>query len=180
MSDEEILKLLKARKQEGLSHILDQYQGLMTYIVKNTGIFNEEDVAECMSDILYTLWKRIHKYDKSKSSFKTWLIMVTRGCAIDYLRRNKKYGQVISFDEIGDIADAARVFRERDDNTVISFLQALTPPDNEIFYRRFILGESVAAIAEMLDLTQDNVYKRLSRGKEKLKTLMGREGNGYV
>ena len=180
MNDEDILTLLKARKQEGLSHMLDRFGGLMAYIVKNTGNFSEEDVSECISDVLYTVWKRIDKYNKSKASFKTWVMMVTRGCAIDCLRKNMKHSQVVSFEDIDEISVPAGDYGITSDNSVISFLQELSPPDNEIFYRRFVLGESVARIAKTLEITQENVYKRLSRGKEKLKNIMSKEGYPYA
>ena len=51
MSDDNILALLRARER-GLSYLLDKYAGLMKYIVKNTGIENDEDMSECISDIL--------------------------------------------------------------------------------------------------------------------------------
>lgn len=90
MSDDNILALIRARKQEGLSYLLDKYAGLMKYIVNNTGLRNDDDVSECISDILYTIWKRINKYNQAKASFKSWIVIVTRGCAIDYLRKNSK------------------------------------------------------------------------------------------
>ena len=180
MSDDDILALLKAKKQEGLSYILDKYAGLMAYIVKNIGNLSEEDVSECISDILYTIWKRINKYDKSKASFKTWIIIVTRGCAVDYLRKNVKHSNIVSFDDINEISITDSEVAKVSDSSVISFLQELSPPDNEIFYRRFVIGESVSEIAKSLGITQENVYKRLSRGKEKLKNLMSKEGYRYA
>jgi RNA polymerase sigma-70 factor (ECF subfamily) len=180
MKDDEILALLKAKKQEGLSCILDKYAGLMRYIIKNTGNVSEEDISECMSDILYTIWMRINKYDGRKASFKTWIMLVTRGCAIDYLRKNIRRGNVVSFDEIDEIYVADTDYTRISDGSVIAFLQELTPPDNEIFYRRFVLGESVDEISKVLEITKENVYKRLSRGKKQLKSLMSREGYHYA
>jgi RNA polymerase sigma-70 factor (ECF subfamily) len=180
MKDEDILALIKAGKQEGLSHILDRYSGLMAYIIRNTGSFCEEDISECLSDILFTIWKRVSKYDKTKASFKTWIMLVARGCALDYMRKNKKYNNVVSLEDIGEIAADGSESDRLCDSSVISFLQELTPPDNEIFYRRFVLGESVAEISRLLNITQDNVYKRLSRGREKLKSMMLKEGCRYA
>ncbi len=180
MGDADILALLRARKQEGLNYLLDKYAGLMNYIVKNTGIQNNEDVSECISDILFTIWKRINKYDQSKASFKTWIIIVTRGCAIDNLRKNAKHSNVVPLDEINEISISDNDLLKGPENNVLSLLQELTPPDNHIFYRRFVLGESVTEIAKVLGITQENVYKRISRGKEKLKVLVEKEGYQYA
>lgn len=180
MGDADILALLRTRKQEGLHYLLDKYAGLMKYIVKNTGIQNDEDVSECISDILFTIWKRINKYNQTKASFKTWIVLVTRGCAIDNLRKNSKHSNVVPLDDINEISISDNNLLKGSGNNVISLLQELTPPDNDIFYRRFVLGESVTEIAKVLGITQENVYKRISRGKEKLRVLMDREGYRYA
>ena len=180
MGDDNILALIRARKQEGLSYLLDKYAGLMKYIVNNAGLQNDDDISECISDILYTIWKRINKYDKDKASFKSWIVIVTRGCAIDYLRKNSKHSNVISFDDINEISVSDNDFLNVSENNVIYLLQELSPPDNHIFYRRFVLGESVSEIAKDIGITQDNVYKRISRGKEKLRDLINREGYRYA
>ncbi len=180
MSDDNILALLRAREQEGLSYLLDKYAGLMKYIVKNTGIQNDEDISECISDILFTIWKRINKYNQAKASFKTWIVIITRGCTIDYLRKNFKHSNVISFDDINEIPVSDNSYLNGLENNLLYLLQELSPPDNHIFYKRFVLGESVTEIAKGIGITQENVYKRISRGKEKLKDLMKREGYRYA
>jgi RNA polymerase sigma-70 factor (ECF subfamily) len=180
MNDEEILALIVARKQEGLSHFLDKYGGLMSFILKNIGIFSDDDISECISDILFTVWKKINKYDSSRASFKTWVILVSRGLAIDFLRKKARHANMVSIDELEDLSVSDAEYTKITDNSVISFLQELAPPDNEIFYKRFVLGISVESIAEELGITKDNVYKRISRGREKLKSLMAREGYRYV
>lgn len=180
MRDEELLVLLVKQKQESLSHLVDKYGGLMEYIVRNLGLINDEDVSECISDILYVVWKRINRYDKTKSSFKTWLLIVTRGCTVDYLRKNRKFTKWLSLDNIEEPYTEGSPLDNMIDREVIALLQKLTPPDNEIFYRRFVLGESVAEIANLLQLKPDSIYKRISRGKGKLKSLLEMEGYCYV
>lgn len=180
MIDEEILNLINEKNQEGLTYLLDKYGGMMAYIVRNTGNFSEEDISECLSDVLFTVWKRVKKFDRTKASFKTWVVIVTRGCAIDFLRKNSKHKNTISLEDIKELHSETSAFAELEDNGIIEVLQQLPPPDNEIFYRRFVLGESLAEISKLLDMTQDSIYKRIQRGKEKLKNLMKREGCYYV
>jgi len=176
MKDEDIYRLIKARNQDGLSRLFDKYGKLIIYIIKNTGCSDEEDISECASDILYAVWRRINKFDETKSSFKTWVIIVARGCAIDYLRKKRKYKNLISMEDIKEFYSGENVFEITDYNEIIGLLQELPPPDNVIFYRRFVLGDSVLEIAKLLNQTTDNIYKRITRGKEKLKNLMTGEG----
>ena len=180
MKDDDIRRLLRSRDESGLVCLLDRYGWLITYIVRNTGITHTEDIPECISDILFAVWKRIKKFDSSKSSFKTWLVLVSRGCAIDFLRKNKRYGGTVSLEDVKVIGNESSALNRLLSPDLIQMLQMLPPPDNEIFYRRFILGETVTGIADNLSLTQDAVYKRIMRGKSKLKALMEKEGYYYV
>ena len=180
MQGEDIYKLIHSKNQDGLSKLLDRYGGLISYIVRNIGITNPEDLAECTSDILFTVWKRIKKYDSTKSSFKTWVVMIARGCSIDYLRKNKNRLTIVSMDQIMEISEETTELNKLLGPDLIQLLQELPPPDNEIFYRRFVLGETVTEIAGILDLTKDTIYKRITRGKAKLRALMEREEFEYV
>ena len=67
MNDDQIHCLILARNQEGLKLLIDRYGGLMMYIAKNTGLFEPEELAECISDTLLTIWNRAEKYDKNKT-----------------------------------------------------------------------------------------------------------------
>lgn len=98
----------------------------------------------------------------------------------DNLRKNSKHGNLTSLDDISELSIYDNDILKGSESTIISLLQELTPPDNDIFYRRFVLGEGVTEIAEVLNISKENVYKRISRGKEKLKDLMDREGYQYA
>jgi RNA polymerase sigma-70 factor (ECF subfamily) len=184
MKEDDIYNLLLSRDQNGLSLMLDQYGPLIAFVVRNTGLVNNEDVSECISDIIFTVWRRVKKYNPAKSSFKTWIVMVTRGCAIDYIRKNKKPNTVISLSDLEktygrELHSGTSALDYLINPDIIQLLQQLPPPDNEIFYRRFVLGEKVTDIADLLGLNQDTIYKRIQRGRSKLKILMEREGYNY-
>ncbi|MBI9011442.1 MAG: sigma-70 family RNA polymerase sigma factor [Clostridiales bacterium] len=173
MNDEIIIEKLINQDQSGLSLIIDNYGGLISYIVKNTIHPSEEDLKECISDILLTIWKRILKYNPEKSSFKSWLVMVSRGCSVDYLRKYKRHNHI----PLEDMS--CQLFYEMTDLSVtkiIDMMQMMSPPDNEIFYLRFVMGEEVESISNRLNLSKENTYKRITRGKDKFRTIMKKEG----
>ncbi len=164
--------------------MLDRYGLLIAYISRNTGLTDREDISECVSDVLFAVWKRIRRYDPARSSFKTWLVMIARGCAIDHLRKNRKNDNQVPLavlDEMGGglLPAGTSALDRLLSPDLIQLLQGLPPPDNEIFYRRFVLGETVAGIAGLLGLTSDSIYKRIQRGKGKLRTILESEGYSY-
>ncbi len=176
MNDEHIYNLIMSEKQEGLSMLLDKYGGLIAYIARNIGSFNDEDLAECISDILLAVWERIDNYRKDKSSFKSWFVLVARGCIIDYIRKTSKHSELVHLEDIKETF----VFNETYDTPSIDkineLISMLSPPDNEIFCRHFILGEDISHISKELNMTSGSIYKRISRGRDKLKAILIKEG----
>ena len=146
---------------------------MFAYNIFNTIHPNDEDLKECVSDILLAVWKRISKFNPDKSSFKSWLVMVSRGCSVDYLRKYKRQNHVA----LEDIS--YQLFYEMTDlsvSMIIDMMQMMPPPDNEIFYLRFVMGEEIETISKRLNLSKENTYKRITRGREKFKSIMKREG----
>lgn len=176
MSDEQIYKLLLDKDEQVLKIILDKYGGLIKYIVKRTVNLNTQEVEECMSDVLYLLWKRINKYDHIKGSLKSWIVLITRGASIDYYRKTIKYKNITFIDDYESTLIFHEEFDKLEYNEIIALLQMLTPPDNEMFYDRFIIGDSINAISTKYDISVDAAYKRINRGRKKLKEIFLKEG----
>ena len=176
MNDEQIYKRLLNKEEQALEDILDKYGGLIKYIINGTVKLNVQELDECISDVLFLLWKRADQYDYTKASLKSWIVLITRGSAIDYYRKIEKHKNTTFIDDY----ESTIVFHEEFDKLgyeeIIDLLQMLTPPDNEIFYDRFILGKSIDAISIRHDISKDAIYKRINRGRIKLKDIFIKEG----
>lgn len=176
MSDEIIYQQLLQHNQQAITYIFEKYGGLIKYIISGSVTLTEEESEECISDVLFNLWKRVEKYDSTKSSFKSWLIIVTRGTAIDYYRKIAKHKKTIFLEELTSPIIFHEEFDKLGVNKIIELLQMLPPPDNEIFYDRFVLGEEIEKIARKHNISKDNAYKRINRGRKKLKEIFQKEG----
>lgn len=172
MEDQRIVQLLNMDPDQGITLIMNRYGGLLRYLIQNTGIVSTEDQEECLSDIMFHVWRRIKGYDQNKSSFKTWLVLLAKGCSVDYIRKHKKRFQSISLDRMEDLS---LMKGEAEYLGIMDDLQRLPYPDSEIFMRRFVMGEKPSAIAAEFQLSVDNVYKKIQRGRDTLKKLMNRE-----
>ncbi|MBF4692486.1 sigma-70 family RNA polymerase sigma factor [Fusibacter ferrireducens] len=175
MNDESIYKRLLRRDQQALADILNQYGGLLKYIIDNTVHLTTEEMEECVSDVLFLIWQRIEKFDATKSSLKSWIILITRSAAIDYYRKVKKHRKTVSIEAVSATLDFQETFEVLSIEEIIELLQQLPPPDNAIFYDRFILGEDMECIADKYEISKDNAYKRIARGRLKLKAIFAKE-----
>ena len=52
-------------------------------------------------------------------------------------------------------------------------LNALKPKDKEIFIRYYINEEKIRDIAEEININEEVIYNRISRGKKRIKTIFG-------
>jgi RNA polymerase sigma-70 factor (ECF subfamily) len=168
--------MLKQHNQDVIPIILNEYKGLMSYIIRNTVKLTTEEQEECISDALYSLWKKRERFDENKSSFKSWLVLLTRHCAIDYYRKNHKYQKTLLLEDVSSANVYTESFKKMSIETIIELLQELPPPDNHIFYDKFIIGEDMVSISNKYQMSSDSIYKRIQRGRKKLKVLFQKEG----
>jgi RNA polymerase sigma-70 factor (ECF subfamily) len=73
--------------QNSFKLLIDKYTpSIYNYAVRFVGENESFDVTQ---DIFLKVWKNIKKFDKNKSSFKTWIFTITRNTITDYLRKRK-------------------------------------------------------------------------------------------
>ncbi len=185
VQDEKILKILQKNSSFGMELLINKYAGLVYTIVKNklsNTYYNSSDIGDCVADIFSEFYLNIHKYDPKISSIKTYLCVLARNNAIDFLRKHKKHFSNISIDDESTFVEIS------DDITIESKLEArelhtevfravndLGEPDSSIIIRKFYLGQSSKEIASALNLTVSNVDTRTHRALKKLRSLFGGE-----
>lgn len=170
MEDNEILLDLMNGEQFALDNLSRTY-GKLIYGVINKVLcdYSEiNDVDECFNDVLIALWRNIDCYDRTKGSLRNFLISVAKYKAIDYKRKiNKRKINLELKEEIVSIGINENI--EVDNEEFYMLLESLKEEDKKIFIKRYLLDESIEKISEELSLSKDLVYKRLSRGRDKIK-----------
>ena len=169
MEDNEIILDLINGEQFALDNLSRTY-GKLIYGVINKILCNYSeinDVDECFNDVLITLWRNIDCYDSKKGSLRNFLISVAKYKAIDYKRKINK--RKICLEHKEEIIGINRS-TELDNEDFYILIKGLKEEDKKIFIKRYIFEESVEKIAKDLALSKEVIYKRLSRGKEKIKS----------
>ncbi|MED4446572.1 sigma-70 family RNA polymerase sigma factor [Bacillus thuringiensis] len=135
-------------------------------------------VDECVDDILLIVWYNISSYDENRGKFRNWLISVARFKAIDYKRKSNKSYQLQEFQqEIYEDRKNVNLTKEERDYNFYVLIKELNEEDKKIFIKRYLDEYSVQEIALEFGMTRDTVYSRLSRGRKKLKKLLGGKRN---
>lgn len=93
-------------RQEAMAELYRRYGAMLLGLARRV-IGNRDEAEEILQEALVHAWRRADRYDPTRSSVSTWLVMITRSRAIDRLRS-----------------------RRVDDRTVVA-VQRESPPDHE-------------------------------------------------
>lgn len=175
MQDKLMIKYIKKKNQKGMEILIDQYNALITSVVRyylGTLINYEE---ECVSDTLLAIWDNIEGFEKDKNSFKNWICAIAKYKAIDYKRKYLNKIETSSLDEQTYYIDKnlLKVEIQEELNETLNFL---SEEDKEIFRRYYLDDESVVDIANDKKLAISSIHSKLSRGKAKIRKALLNDG----
>ncbi|MDM8129150.1 MAG: sigma-70 family RNA polymerase sigma factor [Paraclostridium dentum] len=175
MKDKLIIKYIKKKNQKGMEILIDQYNGLITSVIRyHLGpIINYEE--ECVSDTLLAIWDNVEGFDQDKNTFKNWICAIAKYKAIDYKRKYLNKIEISDLDEQNYYIDKnlLKIEIQEELNETLKFL---SEEDKEIFRRYYLNDESVIDIANDKKLAISSVHSKLSRGKAKIRKSLLNEG----
>ena len=168
--EQELQRLLMEQPEQGVMEALRRYGKTVEWIVRKIlGSNAQAEIEECVSDIFLKLWQNAAEFDVTRGvPLASWLYGIARHTALDYRRKQKRQQEQIPLLETDlqlevDLGDA--LARAQNAEIVRSVVDALPPPDREIFICRYFLEMPVKAIAERLKLTPKQVENKQYRGK---------------
>ncbi len=187
----ELIRLLCAREERGISLLQQQYGGLLHYVVR--GILQvPQDVEECMNDIYLRIWERAASYQPEKGSLSVWLTVLARNLALDYAKSRSRRPEV-PFAELEEVfggenrAAALISLQEASPEEIVlqkermacwkHCLASLKPGERNLFYRRYYYLQSERQIGAELGMTERAVEGKLYRIRRKLQKRI-RQWNG--
>ncbi len=167
-SDTQLLQLCRNGDDRAFGQIVERYQSLVCSVAFNRcgDLALSEDLAQ---EAFIVAWQKLAEL-KDVARFKAWICTIVRNLANRTLQRQDRRVKT-NLDAIPDVATDSESPDEHaasaEEETLV--WQALAEiPENYrepliLFYRE---AQSVARVAEALDLTQDAVKQRLSRGRK--------------
>ncbi len=167
IDEKNLIKGLKRRDELSLKAFIHGYGGLMKSVIYPYFPNSPEDREEVLNDAILKVWQNIDAYDKTQSEFKNWCAAVAKYRAIDYYRRYHKESFHEIFEEANHIAEniTDKLAKGRLDN----FLAGLSTTDRMIFTALYVEGEKTKTLAQKLSLTENAIYKRVQKARQKAK-----------
>ncbi|MCU6763698.1 RNA polymerase factor sigma-70 [uncultured Roseburia sp.] len=175
MKEQEIVKLLLQKEEEGMKALLKHYGPLMRYIIAPV-LSNEQDREDCLFEVAMKVWEKAGKYDPKRGSFHAWLTAVTRNGALNYKRSIFLHSNTVEIPEDMPSTELnpedEAICRERQ-AAVYDALQHLSSKERTLFYRKYYYMQSTEQIASEMNMTKRDVEGKLYRLKKKLRRMLG-------
>ena len=176
--DDQMIELIKERKDDGMRILQQQYGGLMQYIVGNI-LKDTRDTEECISDIYLLVWNKIESYSNLKGKFSTWLTTITRNTAVNYLKRKSIASNTACAELTEDLSTPTTpeldLLNKERASQLLKTIQTLSIREQHLFYRKYYYLQSTAQIGAELGMTERSVEGKLYRLRKKLQKLLGGE-----
>ena len=129
------------------------------------------DRSDLFQEIIGRLWAAFGKYDPNRK-FSTWMYRVALNVAIDFRRRQQRWGrESASLDDDSTIQPGTAIEEARKQQQLHEFRELLeqqSDTDRPILLL-YLEGHSYREIGEILGISESNAGTRLSRLKESMR-----------
>ena len=180
MDDREIINLFFKREERAIKETALKY-GKLIFRISHNILFSKEDSRECVNDTYLALWNTIPP--NNPDPFIAFICKITRNLSVKKLRsRNaqKRSAEVLPLEEL-----SRELFTENTEESlnakylgqaIDSFLNTADELSRVVFLKRYWFCDSVSEISESTGISENNVYKKLSATRKKLKIHLEKEG----
>lgn len=158
-SDEELVKLAQAGKQEAFSVLYERY--LSPIYNRLRALLPPEAVEDVTQEVFIAAVQGLDSY-RGQSLFRTWLGAIARHKAMDYYRRRGRQPTTVPLDAEQD--RPAETDLQQDDRELVRLaLRRLPAHYQEIILLRFAEGMPFDQIARTLGLSLEAAKSRFRR-----------------
>lgn len=162
------------QERENFKKLYRQYKNLLFWIARSK-TNSDEDAEDCVQETFAYVTKHFDKIDCIESNrTKCYLATIVEGFAIDIYNKVQKESDI----NFSSSLSTDNNFGEYNKIELLSvFEKTLNEEDKVYFYLKYIYGYSSSEIAEIYDVKDTYIRKRLQYSKEKMrKALKGTEG----
>lgn len=177
IQEDNYIEELKKHNEKALCYVIDTYSSyLNAVIIRHLGSLSAYR-EECLNDVVFKIWQHIEQFDENRNTFKNWIGAVARHQAIDYVRKYVRETERLELkEEIAGHDMTAAILREELTQEMEEMLACLKEKDREIFYKLYVEQQDIDEIVKDTGMSKGTIYKRVQRGKIKLRKLFGEKG----
>ena len=184
LDDLDLWRRFKLGDEQAAAELYDRYSPLI-YNVAHKVLRDHAPSEDVLQEVLFRLWRVPDSFDPSKGSLRTWLTVVSRRRAIDWLREHKAESDVADLDVFVDATQLAEAAFKQIANRVNELLADLPEKSRVTFQLAYTQGMTHTEISELLreplGTTKSRIRKVLSLIRKRLGCKSSNSnGDGHV
>ena len=169
-----------AGDDSALGRLYDRYAGLLVGLSRRI-LGSQEEAEDVLQEVFVQVWNQAKRYDRSRSSVSTWLVLITRSRSIDRLRTKQVIARTAqsAYEEdpkldtspegMGNVLDHERRVRLRDE------LSKLPDEQRQIIELSFFEGMTQTEISSSTGVPLGTVKTRTLLAMKKLRKALKAE-----
>jgi RNA polymerase sigma-70 factor (ECF subfamily) len=160
----------RRRDEDTLRRVYREHvDAVFAFFAYSSGRETAEDLTAVTFEKVIRAW---HRYDAARAGERTWILSIARNVQTDHFRR-QRLRQTASTDQHPELleleASDAWETRILDGELLRGWLEVLSEREKEVLALRYAADLSAAEVAELLELTADNVHQIASRALRRLR-----------
>ncbi len=158
----ELMERIREGQWEALRDLYQRYSAGVYQLARRR--LNDDRMAEdVVQDVFLRVWYHAGKWDASRGSVDTWILVIARHVTYDYLRNQVQQGHLRAIDEalvqLIDPQDSIGELIELE--TMNQMLETLSPEQRQVIRLIYADGLTAARAAEVLGIPLGTVKSRL-------------------
>ena len=186
--ENEVVRAVRSGQTDEFEKLVAAYEKPVYHIaLKMTG--SEEDAFDLSQDTFLKAYRSLNTF-RGESSFGTWVCRMAANLCIDFLRKQKRQGRVLSLDaadddgrsvELPDLRYEPQSAMEKRELSmqIREGLGKLPPEQKLVLILRDMEGFSYQEIADTLEMELGTVKSRIYRARAHLAKLLTETGNFF-
>lgn len=155
-----LVKRAKRHDNDAFVELMESHK-LMMYKVARSYLRSDDDIADAIQETILTCYEKLDSLENDHF-FKTWLIRILINKCIDILNACQRESPTEQVPEQGGACTSLENYE------FYELLNALDEKYRIILILYYVEGFKIREIAQILDLEENTVKTRLSRGRKQL------------
>jgi RNA polymerase sigma-70 factor (ECF subfamily) len=180
IEDVEIIEAIVRRDPDALANLYSRYSSMLAALAHRV-LGDASDAEEVLQETFFQVWNQAERYDRSRSSVSTWLVLITRSRAIDRLRSRQVVQRtaVAAQREKTDLHTSpegvGHVLNEERGKRLNEAMSELPPEQRDVLELAFYKGLTQSEIAERSGIPLGTVKTRTLLAMKKLRKALEEE-----
>lgn len=174
LDDKELVQAIVERRSDAVTELYNRFSSVLLALAQRI-LGDRSDAEEILQETFLQVWRQAERYDSSRSSVSTWLVLIARSRSIDRVRsrRVKQKTQVAAQREYPDTHTSPTgmrsVLNEEQRQRLQAELGRLPPEQRQVLEMAFYQGMTQSEIARQTEIPLGTVKTRTLLAMKKLR-----------